>query len=29
MHYADFAELAQPVVGRFSRPRAEAHPAES
>jgi Ala-tRNA(Pro) deacylase len=29
MHYADFADLAQPVVGRFSRPRVEAHPAES
>ena len=29
MHYADFADLAQPVVGRFSRPRVESHPAES
>ena len=29
MHYGDFAELAQPVVGRFSRPRAESRPAES
>ena len=29
MHYADFADLAQPVVGRFSRPRVESHRAES
>jgi len=27
MHYGDFADVAQPVVGRFSSPRRESEPA--